>query len=206
MELFDSTPLYYQWFTERDGKLVLNGFEKDDYYKYLEQQVQGDIPFYVPTVEEVEDLYEQGSLISRESHQKLKEFIEKTFGCGSDMAALKVHDLYETVNNHMRVNDAVESFIRGGSGRDDEADDLFEFGSDEERFRFTELYIDMSRDCRIRDNRGHDYYEMVAIMSLKNSGSPAVKSSAPVKRVKIGRNDPCPCGSGKKYKNCCGRS
>ena len=22
---------------------------------------------------------------------------------------------------------------------------------------------------------------------------------------KIGRNDPCPCGSGKKYKNCCGR-
>ena len=21
--------------------------------------------------------------------------------------------------------------------------------------------------------------------------------------VKIGRNDPCPCGSGKKYKNCC---
>ena len=22
--------------------------------------------------------------------------------------------------------------------------------------------------------------------------------------VKVGRNDPCPCGSGKKYKNCCG--
>ena len=22
---------------------------------------------------------------------------------------------------------------------------------------------------------------------------------------KIGRNDPCPCGSGKKYKRCCGR-
>jgi len=22
---------------------------------------------------------------------------------------------------------------------------------------------------------------------------------------KIGRNEPCPCGSGKKYKNCCGR-
>ena len=25
------------------------------------------------------------------------------------------------------------------------------------------------------------------------------------KRKKIGRNDPCPCGSGKKYKNCCGK-
>ncbi|MBR6444328.1 MAG: preprotein translocase subunit SecA [Firmicutes bacterium] len=30
---------------------------------------------------------------------------------------------------------------------------------------------------------------------------------APVKRdlPKVGRNDPCPCGSGKKYKHCCGR-
>ena len=25
------------------------------------------------------------------------------------------------------------------------------------------------------------------------------------KEKKIGRNDPCPCGSGKKYKKCCGR-
>lgn len=28
----------------------------------------------------------------------------------------------------------------------------------------------------------------------------------PVRKKKIGRNDPCPCGSGKKYKKCCGRS
>ncbi len=27
----------------------------------------------------------------------------------------------------------------------------------------------------------------------------------PVQNVKVGRNDPCPCGSGKKFKNCCGR-
>jgi preprotein translocase subunit SecA len=30
---------------------------------------------------------------------------------------------------------------------------------------------------------------------------PTVRREAP----KVGRNDPCPCGSGKKYKNCCGR-
>jgi tetratricopeptide (TPR) repeat protein len=34
-------------------------------------------------------------------------------------------------------------------------------------------------------------------------GSPA---PAPVTRQKIGRNEPCPCGSGKKYKKCCGGS
>ena len=33
------------------------------------------------------------------------------------------------------------------------------------------------------------------------------KEKAAPKRVnKIGRNDPCPCGSGKKYKNCCGKN
>ena len=32
------------------------------------------------------------------------------------------------------------------------------------------------------------------------------KSSHTIRKPKkIGRNDPCPCGSGKKYKNCCGR-
>jgi uncharacterized protein len=30
-------------------------------------------------------------------------------------------------------------------------------------------------------------------------------SKTVVKKEKIGRNDPCPCGSGKKYKKCCGR-
>lgn len=34
------------------------------------------------------------------------------------------------------------------------------------------------------------------------------KRSKTVRRdkAKIGRNDPCPCGSGKKYKNCCGKA
>ena len=30
-------------------------------------------------------------------------------------------------------------------------------------------------------------------------------SKTVVKGPKTGRNDPCPCGSGKKYKKCCGR-
>ena len=34
---------------------------------------------------------------------------------------------------------------------------------------------------------------------------PAAKRPSPVRsEKKVGRNDPCPCGSGKKYKNCCG--
>ena len=46
-------------------------------------------------------------------------------------------------------------------------------------------------------------------MSLDNINDVDGEKRAPVTVVKqgpdVGRNDPCPCGSGKKYKNCCGK-
>ena len=36
-------------------------------------------------------------------------------------------------------------------------------------------------------------------------GKEKVKAKPIVKGDQVGRNDPCPCGSGKKYKNCCGK-
>ena len=38
---------------------------------------------------------------------------------------------------------------------------------------------------------------------IANDGKETVKTSK--KSDKVGRNDPCPCGSGKKYKQCCGK-
>ena len=38
-----------------------------------------------------------------------------------------------------------------------------------------------------------------------NDGKEGVKSKPKTAEKKIGRNDPCPCGSGKKYKQCCGK-
>ena len=37
-----------------------------------------------------------------------------------------------------------------------------------------------------------------------NSGSAKAEPAKP-SVPKVGRNDPCPCGSGKKYKKCCGK-
>ena len=43
----------------------------------------------------------------------------------------------------------------------------------------------------------------VAKPTAENFGGDGSVKKQPVKKAKIGRNDPCPCGSGKKYKNCC---
>ena len=40
---------------------------------------------------------------------------------------------------------------------------------------------------------------------LTNDTEEKVAKKKPLKKQKIGRNDPCPCGSGKKYKQCCGK-
>ena len=49
--------------------------------------------------------------------------------------------------------------------------------------------------------------EQVAKVTSENVGGGDVKGRTVVKTKsqKVGRNDPCPCGSGKKYKKCCGR-
>ena len=47
--------------------------------------------------------------------------------------------------------------------------------------------------------------EEVAKVTGTNKDDSSAKEPVKRKSAKIGRNDPCPCGSGKKYKQCCGR-
>jgi preprotein translocase subunit SecA len=48
----------------------------------------------------------------------------------------------------------------------------------------------------------------MAAVGDNGDGASEVTLDLPIRRSlpKVGRNEPCPCGSGKKYKNCCGRT
>lgn len=50
-----------------------------------------------------------------------------------------------------------------------------------------------------------EIYEHLGETRKKQQDEAAEIRQAESKREKIGRNDECPCGSGKKYKKCCGR-
>lgn len=56
-----------------------------------------------------------------------------------------------------------------------------------------QLIINVSNNTRLWSNNGHTPNELYQKMMPQ------------IGKKKIGRNDPCPCGSGKKYKKCCGR-
>lgn len=47
--------------------------------------------------------------------------------------------------------------------------------------------------------------EVVQLAASVNGRETTSRTVVPIASKKVGRNDPCPCGSGKKYKKCCGR-
>jgi len=57
----------------------------------------------------------------------------------------------------------------------------------------------------------HDEVGQFAMAEQQRAAAQAPQGEPKVKQIrleqpKVGRNDPCPCGSGKKYKKCCGKN
>ena len=84
-------------------------------------------------------------------------------------------------------------------------------------FRMEAMDSDMVADSWVETSARHDAFDVTSeLMAEKNADLAAAESagssSEPARIETIrnrieraGRNDPCPCGSGKKYKNCCMR-
>ncbi len=68
--------------------------------------------------------------------------------------------------------------------------------------RLAELYAESGRPEEERKVRK----ELEALRGVSSPPPQGSQASPQVVGKKIGRNEPCPCGSGKKYKKCCGRS
>jgi len=65
-----------------------------------------------------------------------------------------------------------------------------------------DIQLEVSRVCLLAELMERP--EERKNLSSSHGGSPVKKQPVRADK-KIGRNDPCPCGSGKKYKNCCGQ-
>ncbi|MGB9611209.1 MAG: SEC-C metal-binding domain-containing protein, partial [Bryobacteraceae bacterium] len=59
-------------------------------------------------------------------------------------------------------------------------------------------FVDLTRNIQRKKER-----ELEMLQFAGGEASSAPKTQV-IKGTKVGRNDPCPCGSGKKYKKCCG--
>ena len=141
--------------------------------------------------------------VLKEYDNKIKELPEEIRNDFEKAITLRVIDNYwmEHINtmDHLREGvslrgyaneDPLQAYIREGF-------ELFDNMLDKINKDIT-LYL---LKAEIRQN-----LEVKQVKGNANSGAEKVSKNRTVKRdKKVGRNDPCPCGSGKKYKNCCGK-
>lgn len=109
--------------------------------------------------------------------------------------------------------DIIETFLVQGGRLSAVMEELEEFeeiifDSQEHIEKFARAYTEMNNHTRLWENAGYTPIELrsqsVSDESIFSTTFSENKPKRPIIQVnKIGRNDACPCGSGKKYKKCC---
>ena len=172
----------------KGDRLIARDLLAKDFYKQVESS-QGNKEYYIPEPGEVELLYNYSFPVYDPVYQKYAAFLRDELDLNDD-------DLFEVLVMTFRclalggmISDVQKILDAQG----------IVFPSQEAVSEFVPLIIDLSNHTRMMSNCGHTPVEM----SPQHRGS---ASGQPVKKAqKIYPNDPCPCGSGKKYKKCCGR-
>jgi hypothetical protein len=152
-------------------------------------------PYYVPAKEELlryaDDLYYE-----KTSHQKkLAKMLAKNFFGGSTL--MVKDEIDELVGQLQEVHVDLQGIVRNFLAR-------FDFKDMNQMNEYVQAVSMIANSTRIWENRGHTPDELFQME--KQHLKPL--SSTPFSVIdggKTGRNEPCPCGSGKKYKKCCGK-
>lgn len=152
-------------------------------------------PYYIPDKEillrYVDDLYRERP----PSFTRLQSFIQKHLALDPDAAEELCEDIHlGFVNADFSVGYVLFDVERR----------RLKFINETHQREFVRLALDLANHSRIWSNRGFTPTELMDMNERPGSASRSLPQSQSQSR-KVGRNDPCPCGSGKKYKQCCGR-
>lgn len=174
----DSDYCFYQDY------LVDVNFEEEDFKGVNELlSLRNGKPKYIPPKETFLKYSDMDYDENAAGYAAIRKLLERSFGSTPD-----VLELYLCIYYNRRIGISFHEF----SQLLDEFD--MKFRSKDDLSEFLKLFTDVSNNTRIWINNGFTPYELSKKASARQ-----------VKSKKIGRNEPCPCGSGKKYKHCCGR-
>jgi hypothetical protein len=123
---------------------------------------------------------------------------EKVSGKIGELAA--AHDVRPII--YMGFLDGINTSLKGGEIELENLDENSEIELDIDFEKL--LYNMLAADAEYLYTLPQ-WEEVLPADKIKEIVKAFKKSRTVVKGEKIGRNDPCPCGSGKKYKKCCGK-
>ena len=191
----------------KGDKLVWSAVLQDDLYERIEE-FQGDRDFYIPTVEEILDYAKNGYPSQDPSYKKLASFLRDELQVEDEKLEELLYIVYKEFSMDGMLSDIMEEFKERG----------IVFESEYQTEKFASIMTEVNNNTRMLDFRGYTPNE-INRSSVQNivPVAPAMQSFVPMGNVptnnminiqpkkKVYPNDPCPCGSGKKYKKCCGR-
>lgn len=152
-----------------------------------------DKPRYIPNKDELLNYVLQEYFEETIYTKKVKDFI--TSICDDvDLADYVADELCFMCTCEADVNDIL-NFL-------EEEEIVFE--NSQELEKFANILVELKNNSRIWNNKAYTPTELFNISKNPNSQLKQ-KKQTPITTNKIGRNEPCPCNSGKKYKKCCGR-
>ena len=135
-------------------------------------------------------VYEAGTenyIDATDAYKALAQFFMREHGCDVLRAADIAGEIFIILQNGGNLEEAAEYLEELG------------FMKEERRAEaVVPLLIAFNNTTHLWPLKGHTPEELMAA-----AGQGKVIPFADVCRRRAGRNDPCPCGSGKKYKNCC---
>ena len=154
---------------------------------------QGDKPRFIPEKDELlkyENQYYE-SEIQASSWNKLHEFVVKEWPDNK-----QIYRFY----NELKEISVFSTGIQGLS-------ELLRkyslvFSGEKQAQTFFNLLMEAFNNTRLWSNKGYSPNEMRKLLEKRFPKNDPSQIIVP-ERKKIGLNDPCPCGSGKKYKKCC---
>lgn len=179
--------------------LIINGEELG-----FDYQIEGDLAYHIDVEEPLAILKEQEdnkeinyikidkkTLIKAsrpdfieecKQGEKLEKVMGQLFVIDKKIIKEEIDSFSIAIKNEVALEEAIETFL-----------EAYEIESDEEKNIFTAELTKLAKSIKRWALKGHTEKE------IENNKKTIVNEE------KIGRNDPCPCGSNKKYKKCCGR-
>jgi hypothetical protein len=177
------------------GRLISDYFDPDNEEELdaLLERMK-DKPYYIPAKLEFLKYADPGYFEQTPQLAGLEQYILQFVCKDKELVTHLMDDIQLACSMEEPVEVIMAEFERRG----------IEFETRDQLEMTIQLIINVYNHTRVWSNGGYSPVELRQITSGEAPVDNVVPFSRPAASGKIGRNEPCPCGSGKKYKKCCG--
>ena len=158
-------------------------------------QKQGNKPFYVPAKNDFLNYADDTYIEKNEYYNNFAAFLKNVLFMNEEMTESCIYEVECLYSEGKDTADIVTGLEKQGLEL-----------SNEHKAALSNEIVNYTNHIRLWENRGNNKVDLGLAANPTNVINFQKTAKAPVRaEKKVGRNDKCPCGSGKKYKFCCGR-